>query len=384
MINFPSIPELLISLRKTNAFAANNSQIDKHISASIGWIIRAHEVTIDGGVSKGYSLLRGSWSPSYPETTGYTIPTLLNVSSIFDRADIKALAISLAQFLLRSTTAEGGVSHFVKTKQQAVVFDTGQAIFGWIGAFKTTGDDQYLFAARRAGDWLVSIQHPSGSWKDNQHLGVEKVIDTRVAWALLELYRTTEAAEYYNASLQNLEWALTQQEDDGWFRRCALVEGEDPLTHTLAYTIEGLYECGCILDNERYISLAKHSADALLANQRPNGSLSSTFRSGWHETSLSSCLTGIVQLARLWLRLYESTNEMTYCDAAKKAIAFVASTQNLETSNQNIRGAIAGSHPIYGRYERFKYPNWAAKFFIDALLALRNTNHGTRFHMLPG
>ena len=49
---------------------------------------------------------------------------------------------------------------------------------------------------------------------------------------------------------------------------------------------------------------------------------------------------------------------------------FVARTQNIATNNSNIRGAIAGSHPIFGSYERFKYPNWAAKFFIDALLAL--------------
>jgi hypothetical protein len=32
------------------------------------------------------------------------------------------------------------------------------------------------------------------------------------------------------------------------------------------------------------------------------------------------------------------------------------------------KGAIAGSAPIWGRYSMFEYPNWAAKFFADALM----------------
>ncbi|MGF1595582.1 MAG: hypothetical protein ACFCVK_01410 [Acidimicrobiales bacterium] len=35
-----------------------------------------------------------------------------------------------------------------------------------------------------------------------------------------------------------------------------------------------------------------------------------------------------------------------------------------------IRGAIKGSHPIWGRYAPLGYPNWATKFFLDALLLL--------------
>jgi hypothetical protein len=75
-------------------------------------------------------------------------------------------------------------------------------------------------------------------------------------------------------------------------------------------------------------------------------------------------------MAQLWLYLFQMDQEQKYYDAAKDSILFVARTQKINSINSNIRGAIAGSHPIFGRYERFKYPNWAAKFFIDALLAL--------------
>jgi hypothetical protein len=328
-------------------------------------------MTSDGGISKGYDLLRSRWSPSYPETTGYTISTLIKSAMALDRPDLRGLAFSLADYLLNNTTPEGGVGHWANPRSDPIVFDTGQVMFGWLAALDAGGEERYLRAAVRAGDWLVSAQGPSGSWKEHQHLGVEKVIDTRVAWALLKLYQRTNQHRYRQAAVCNLEWAKQQQDADGWFHHCAFVEGKDPFSHTLAYTAEGLFECGRLLNETHFVKAAQLTADALLVRQHPNGALASTYGSGWSETSRSSCLTGNCQMALLWLRFYGLSGDISYLDAARKAIAFVAATQNLRTSNPNIRGAIAGSHPIYGRYERLKYPNWAAKFFIDALLALQ-------------
>jgi hypothetical protein len=365
-----------VRLRAPRTLPINSLQVKQHVSAAIDWIERAHAAAGDGGISKGFDLLRRRWAPSYPETTGYTIPTMLNAAVALDRPELRGQALSLADYLLKSTTPEGGVAHWASSPSYPIVFDTGQVMFGWLAAFDITGDERYLRAAVRAGDWLVSAQHSSGSWKDYQHLGVEKVIDTRVAWVLLELYRRNRQDVYRQAAVRNLEWALGNQDADGWFRRCAFVEGEDPFTHTLAYAAEGLFECGCLLNEVRYIEAARLTADALLACQHPDGKLASTYGSAWRETSRSSCLTGNCQMSRLWLRFCETSGDRAYYIAAKKASAFVARTQSLKTSNPNIRGAIAGSFPIYGRYERFKYPNWAAKFFLDALLMLDELENG--------
>jgi uncharacterized protein YyaL (SSP411 family) len=296
---------------------------------------------------------------------------LLNAAVVLERPDLRQMAFSLADYLLRSTTREGGVAHWSNSGSDPIVFDTGQVMFGWLAAYHASHDERYLQAAARAGDWLVSIQHPSGSWKACQHLGVEKVIDTRVAWALFELHRYTR-----QAAVRNLEWARSQQEENGWFRHCAFIEGQDPFTHTLAYTGEGFFEAGKLLAERRYIETARRMAEALRARQRVDGRLASTYSSAWGETSRSSCLTGNCQMARLWLRFYEADGNPAYYAAAKKAILFVARTQNLETSNPKLRGAIAGSHPVYGRYERFQYPNWAVKFFMDALLTLDHMENG--------
>ena len=40
----------------------------------------------------------------------------------------------------------------------------------------------------------------------------------------------------------------------------------------------------------------------------------------------------------------------------------------MRTGNRNVRGAVAGSYPIWGGYIRFGFPNWAAKFLADAIM----------------
>jgi uncharacterized protein YyaL (SSP411 family) len=350
------------------------------LEAALEWIERAHRASTDGGISKGYDSLRRRWSPSYPETTGYTIPTLLNAAAMLSRSELRVLALALADYLLRVATPEGAVGHWTATASQPIVFDTGQVIFGWLAAYEASQKARYLEAAMRAGNWLAANQGSSGAWTKFQHLGVVKTIDTRVAWALLELHRCTQQPAHRQAAERNLEWTLGQQDLDGWFRHCAFREGENPFTHTLVYTAEGLFESGCLLGDERYIEAAARTAEALLARQRADGWLASTYRLGWQATSRSCCLTGNCQASRLWLRLFAQRGNPVYAEAAQKAITFVSRTQKLKAANPGIRGGIAGSAPIFGRYERFKYPNWAAKFYIDALLtwqAVKNGGHLT-------
>ena len=40
----------------------------------------------------------------------------------------------------------------------------------------------------------------------------------------------------------------------------------------------------------------------------------------------------------------------------------------MEIATPSYEVRIAGSQPIWGRYSMFEFPNWAAKFFADALM----------------
>jgi hypothetical protein len=66
--------------------------------------------------------------------------------------------------------------------------------------------------------------------------------------------------------------------------------------------------------------------------------------------------------------LYALTGDARYYAAARGINDFLRRTQDLEAANASKRGAVKGSWPFYGAYERLNYPNWAAKFFADALM----------------
>jgi len=385
MTDFSLLTKVILGLRGSSALPEKVHSDEEHLIATLRWIERAHKVINQKGISKGYDLLRAYWSPAYPETTGYTIPTLINAATILHQPIWLEIAIRLAEYLLNCSNSDGAVVHWQDgSSGKPIVFDTGQVIFGWIAAYKATEDARFFTAANKAANWLASIQDPGGAWLKGQYLDVPKVIDTRVDWALLELNQMVNSEGLKRAAIRNLEWAVSMQENDGWFNHCSFRHNEDPITHTLAYTAEGLVECGILLDDTHFIDAGIRTLDALMNLQRSDGSIAATYSRGWHPTSTSSCLTGNCQLSRLWLLLHATTKKMEYRDASRNALDFVLRTQELRTENCDHFGAIAGSFPIFGSYERTKYPNWAAKFCADALIAFQTDLQESFFNLCPG
>ena len=79
------------------------------------------------------------------------------------------------------------------------------------------------------------------------------------------------------------------------------------------------------------------------------------------------CLTGNCQFSIVWAKLFDMTSDERYQHAVIKATNYVMACQDIQIQNPNVRGAIAGSFPLWGGYAPFSYPNWATKFFIDAM-----------------
>jgi hypothetical protein len=65
----------------------------------------------------------------------------------------------------QDATSDGGVSTLPQRADLVtpLVFDTGQTIFGLIGAFHETRAKQYLDSAIQAAQGLISIQDPTGT-----------------------------------------------------------------------------------------------------------------------------------------------------------------------------------------------------------------------------
>src|SRR3712207_1976738 len=82
---------------------------ERAIEVALEWIGRAQDRsrTSDGGVARHFGLVSG-WAASYPETTGYIIPTLLDQARRRDRADLLDRARRMLDWLVSIQFPEGG------------------------------------------------------------------------------------------------------------------------------------------------------------------------------------------------------------------------------------------------------------------------------------
>ena len=69
-----------------------------------------------------------------------------------------------------------------------------------------------------------------------------------------------------------------------------------------------------------------------------------------------------------WTRLAQATGDEEFRNHARAGLEYLKTTQKLADPDDAVRGGVAGSSPIWGDYSRFEFPNWAAKFFADALM----------------
>jgi hypothetical protein len=356
------------------------SHITEHLDAAVQWICRAQDAFDDGGIARSYSLIYNpyfngkGWVPSYPETTGYIIPTMFDYAHLVKSEDIFARAVRMADWecdvQMENGAVQGGTIDQAPTP---AIFNTGQVIFGWVRAFQETGRERYLECAIKAGKFLVEQQEKDGSWRKSlSNYASDKMLfytyNTRTAWALLLLSAATDGKRFKDAAIQDIEFALDQQTDNGWFKSNCLSDPSQPLLHTIAYCIRGILESGIHLKNQQYINRARSAADALIKKQRQDGSLAGRFNDQWEPTVTWSCLTGDAQISGIWGRLYQITGQSDYFDSMKKMNRYLMGVQLLRTRNPDIFGGISGSDPLHGAYGRFEILNWAVKFFIDTLM----------------
>jgi hypothetical protein len=348
-----------------------------HLDAAIQWLCRAQDIRSKsedgGGISAGWSFEDG-WLPHYPETSGYVVETLIAASRVLDRKDLLDRARRVLEWELSIQNADGSFpGHFGEKGSQPVIFNTGQIIHGMLAGYLHLEWEDCLQAAVRAGQWLVEEQDADGCWRRSVHNGILHTYNTRAAWAMLRTGIVSNERRLQRSAIRNLDWALTQQTESGWFTANAFTPDRFPLTHTIAYAIRGLLESGLMLGDDRYVIAARKASRALVNVQSDEGWLAGTYDNSWIPKSSYCCLTGVAQIAIIWKRLLQEYDEESLRLPIHRALRFLKKNHIISDSDDAVRGGIAGSVPIWGAYSRFEYPNWATKFFAD-LLMMEMTN----------
>jgi hypothetical protein len=341
------------------------------------WLCDAQDCspTQDGGCARSYSL-RDGWVSSYPETTGYIIPTFLQLSETLGRRDLKERAQRMLDWFVDIQLPGGGFQGG-KIDSQPVVpvtFNTGQILLGLAAGVRAFDDyrDTFHGAARFLRDSLDD----DGCWRSHPTPFAkpgEKAYETHVAWGLFEADRVAPGEGYGEAGLRQVRWALTKQEQNGWVRDCCLDQPAAPLTHTLGYYLRGLLEAYKWSSEPDILDACLRTADGLCGTQRINGALPGRLKNNWTPAVDWVCLTGNVQVAACWLELAELADRDDLRTAALAANRFVRQTVRSDAP-VGIRGGVKGAHPVDGDYGRYEYLNWAAKFTIDANLMQLHTS----------
>lgn len=351
-------------------------QARQRAKAAVDWLLQAQDATADDGVSYGYFPCADEkgWGVSYPETTGYIIPSLLAYAERFADDNVYERALRMARWEASVQMPSGAVQGgrlCPPEKQTPAVFNTGMVLDGWSAAYRASGEALFLEAARRAADYLMDDLGPDGYFKTNgQFVTTERIktYNCLCAWAMYRFGEDVQNDWYQRAAIRIIQGAVRQQQANGWFANNCLTRAEAPLLHTIGYTLQGILEVGILTGHKEFVEAVQRGTDPIITRMPPNGFLRGRFYADWQPAVFSSCLTGSAQLAVVCYRLYEHLGAPVYRRAADRIVNYLKGLQLLDARNNALNGALAGSFPLFGGYMMGGYPNWATKYFLDALM----------------
>jgi len=333
----------------------------------VDWILRAQRA--DGGIPAYYSFLSG-YSGSYPEVTGYIIPTLYDFSAISGDDAPRLAAERATHWLLSLQMASGafpGGLHEAGAKALPSVFNTGQILQGLVRVHAETGSPEILRRAVAAGDWLAAIQLPDGSWSGPAaYQQSAHTYYSMVSWALAQLAARSGESRHAVAANKNIDWVLGHVKPSGWIDGINL-HGHPVYLHFIAYVIQGLLECGILTRRDDAIAASEKAAWLLLRKFETHKQLRGIYDPNFRGGRKFACLTGNAQMSCVWLRLFEVNGDLRYLNAALKMNEMLKQLIPVR-GRREVVGGVAGSFPIWAPYQPMRLISWGGKFLADALM----------------
>jgi hypothetical protein len=366
-------------LEKAPLYTSVHGQLDPevHLREAAAWLCRAQDHGVDRGISYGAKFGQ-DFLTSYPETTGYIIRTLIDLARHYRDESYLDRAVKAGQWEVSVQMECGAAGNYLGNPIPAV-FDTGMVLLGWSALLRNGSQDRFAPAARKAADWLVSIQEPNGHWIRGNDCGYNDPVTTtynvKSAWGLSEIGQVLGETRYLEAAVRNAEYALTRQLPNGWYEDCCLTDAARPLLHTIAYAAQGLLGIGKVTGRRDFIDAASRTADSLLKAMDPDGYIPGRLDLSFRPAANWCCLTGTAQTSIVWSELAAITGRQAYIGAAERANRYLMARHDISNPDPRIRGGLAGSWPVWGEYGRLTVLNWATKFLADALLLRMNPIH---------
>jgi len=353
-----------------------NDEWELRTRAAIQWLRKSIAVTGGQGSSHSWHPLWG-WSKPYPETTGYIIPTLFDYATLHQDASLKHLAIDCAHWLCSIQMPNGAFTGLLLGNTQPSIFNSTQILFGLTRVLQhDPGNKPVHQALQKCVWWLLSMLETDGSWKRHAFVpGFTPSYYTRAVLGLLIANEVLQDAAIRSRMHHALNFYALRFQRNHAILDWGFKPGKAAFTHTIAYTVEGFLQCSLILEDAALRQKSIAAADQLLLErEKAGGRTAGRYNTNWKGDYAFTCVTGNAQLSVLYQRLFELTGEKKYRIARATFLQEILKSQKL-SGNLNRVGGLPGSMPIWGAYLPFRYPNWAAKFFLDAMAPFQNDEH---------
>src|SRR5262245_65419953 len=106
----PANPRVILRALRRAVLSPRGTGIalERNLQSAYQWLCIAQDAAGDGGVAGCYNLLKG-WGASYPETTGYIIPTFFHCAETFNNPDARRRAIRMADWDIDVQLPSGAV-----------------------------------------------------------------------------------------------------------------------------------------------------------------------------------------------------------------------------------------------------------------------------------
>ncbi len=343
-------------------------KLEAALTSNLKWIARSFEVNGLKG-SSGKRTVYGQWGAPYPETTGYLIPTLLECSPYND--SLREIALAQLSFI-KSIQNEDGSFYQALDNKAPIIFDTAQIVIGLVALcpevlkFEDISD-----VVKEAVIWMHEQLTEEGLFLEHNYVdNYNPAYYARIAMAMSQgeaiffskITSKTKKLIFRIADLQNA---------DLMFDYAGFSAEETPYTHTIAYTLRGLWECALHINNKKLMHKVTDSLARLSETLLSKGKVAGRYDAHWQGDYSFICSTGNAQLALLYLLVYERLQNKKFLQVVPLLLKPLLAGQRSLSLN---KGAVPSSLPIWGPYQKWSFTNWTQKFYADALVSILEMN----------
>jgi hypothetical protein len=364
---------------------------EEHVKLILDWLEWATSNTSDSGVPQHINLRKYAengvlrLAPSYPETTGYILCSLIfglrhGLASL-TRQKLDRMTSYLLSVQNRDGSVPGVGEDFGSLARRiprpgeeirGLAFDTGQVLTGLVAYYRhLEARADVADAIERAADWMSARIEADGAYAMSSCYNGARAYYIRATIGLVEAAKAFGREDWLHAARRNAEWTFRQRSGPAWFRTFSFEDHEFQNLHGIAYTLRGLIALGRNLGELKYVAVSKACIDRLLDRSFPDlpvpDAIPGHFADSFRKYRRTVSPTGMCQLALSAFLLAKIYGDSRYAKYGASLIDSVKRFHIRGLTERGLNGLLPGSWPVTGPYMHAVLPNWPIKFFLDGL-----------------